>query len=61
MDELLHKTLDWKCTEQCFRDQNSVKPKSTVTDKLYKLKKNLKKLQKHEILVLNYILANYSS
>ena len=43
MDQLLHKTLDWKC-KQCFRDQNSVKPKTTgnrctVTDRLYELKK----------------------
>ena len=65
MDQLLHKTLDWKC-KQCFRDQNSVKPKTTgnrctVTDRLYELKKILKKLQKHEILVLNDILARYSS
>ena len=46
--------------------QNSVKPKTTgnqctVTDRLYELKKILKKLQKHEILVLNDILARYSS
>ena len=25
MDQLLHKTFDWKC-RRCFRDQNSVKP-----------------------------------
>ena len=65
MDQLLHKKLDWKC-KQCFRDQNSVKTKTTgnrctVTDRLYELKKILKKLQKHEILVLNDILARYSS
>ena len=65
MDQLLHKTLDWKC-KQCFQDQNSVKPKTTgnrctVTDRLYELKKILKKLQKHEILILNDILARYSS
>ena len=66
MDQLLHKTLDWKC-KQCFRDQNSVKPKTTgnrctVTDRLYELKKNKKKkLQKHEILVLNDILGRYFS
>ena len=48
--------------------QNSVKPKTTgnrctVTDRLYELKKikKKKKLQKHEILVLNDILARYSS
>ena len=64
MDQLLHNKLDCK---QCFRDQNSVKPKTTgnrctVTERLYQLKKNLKKkLEKHEILVLNGILARYSS
>ena len=67
MDQLLHKTLDWKC-KQCFRDQNSVKPKTTgnqctVTDRLYELKKKLKKTSKacNEILVLKDILARYSS
>ena len=59
MDQLRHKTPDWKC-EQCFRHQNSVKPKTTgnrctVTDRLNELKQNLRKLQKHEILVLNDI------
>ena len=53
-------------SKQCFRDQNSVKPKTTgnrctVTDVLNELKKFLKKLQKHEILILNDILARYSS
>ena len=28
MDQLLHKTLDWKC-KQCFQDKNFVKPKTT--------------------------------
>ena len=65
MDQPLHKTLDWKC-KQYFRDQISVKPKTTgnrctVTDRHYELKKNFKKLKKHEILVLNDILARYSS
>ena len=43
MDQLLHKTLDWKC-KQCFRDQilSNQKPQEnrcTVTDRLYELKK----------------------
>ena len=65
MDQLLHNKLDCK---QCFRDQNSVKPKTTgsrctVTDRLYELNKKIKKqkLQKHEIFVLSDILARYSS
>ena len=28
INQLLHKRLDWKC-KQCFRDQNSVKQKTT--------------------------------
>ena len=28
MDQVLHKTLDWKC-KQCFQDKNFVKPKTT--------------------------------
>ena len=63
-----HKTFDFKC-RQCFRDQNSVKPKTTgnrcaVTDRLYELKKTeecVRIFQSIKCLLWMTILVRYSS
>ena len=68
MDQLLHKTLDWKC-KQCFQDKNFVKPKTRETDaqkteRLYELRKDRRTCTyenppKHNILVIKKrVLAN---